>query len=300
MNRRLLLGLIFIISININAAQHTPNIVVSIKPIHSIVSTLMNGVSKPQLLLKSNESAHTFHIKPSQLNLLSNADLLITIGDNFESGLSKVLRNIDENVRLNLSEIKELQIYDFRDHNEIGHDEHDEHDEHYKDLHLWLDIDNVQIIANKISQRLIEIDPSNKEKYNTNFLELESKLSQLKEEIQFQLEPIKSTPFAIYADILQYFEKNFDLNKPVIIAPYHGARLSINRVIKAKNKMKNQKTRCLIYGSENTSKQINVLTEGLDIKAHSVDILGVKLEPGSEQYFDLMKEISNQLASCLE
>jgi malonyl-CoA O-methyltransferase len=33
------------------------------------------------------------------------------------------------------------------------------------------------------------------------------------------------------------------------------------------------------------------LTEGLDIKAHSVDILGVKLEPGSEQYFDLMKEI---------
>ena len=99
---------------------------------------------------------------------------------------------------------------------------------------------------------------------------------------------------------MQYFEKNFDLNKPVIIAPYHGARLSINRVIKAKNKMKNQKTRCLIYGSENTSKQINVLAEGLDIKAHSVDILGVKLEPGSEQYFDLMKEISNQLASCLE
>ena len=297
MNRRLLLGLIFFISININAAQQIPNIVVSIKPIHSIVSALMNGVSKPQLLLDSNDSAHTFHLKPSQLKLLSNADLLITIGDSFESGLSKVIRNIDQNYRLNLSEIKELQIYDFRDHNEIEHDEHDEHD---KDLHLWLDVGNVQIIAEKIKQKLIEINPSNKEQYNTNYLELKSKLNQLEEKIQFQLEPIKSTPFAIYADILQYFEKNFDLNKPVIIAPYHGARLSINRVIKAKNKMKNQKTRCLIYGSENTSKQINVLTEGLDIKAHSVDILGVKLEPGSEQYFDLMKEISNQLASCLE
>jgi zinc transport system substrate-binding protein len=257
----------------------------------------MEGVSEPRLLLDSNESAHTFHLKPSQLKLLSNADLLITIGDSFESGLSKVIRNIDQNYRLNLSEIKELQIYDFRDHNEIEHDEHDEHD---KDLHLWLDVGNVQIIAEKIKQKLIEINPSNKEQYNTNYLELKSKLNQLEEKIQFQLEPIKSTPFAIYADILQYFEKNFDLNKPVIIAPYHGARLSINRVIKAKNKMKNQKTRCLIYGSENTSKQINVLTEGLDIKAHSVDILGVKLEPGSEQYFDLMKEISNQLASCLE
>jgi zinc transport system substrate-binding protein len=297
MIRCLLVGLIFFISINTVSAQPATNVVVSIRPIHSIVSALMEGVSEPRLLLDSNESAHTFHLKPSQLKLLSNADLLITIGDSFESGLSKVIRNIDQNYRLNLSEIKELQIYDFRDHNEIEHDEHDEHDE---DLHLWLDVGNVQIIAEKIKQKLIEINPSNKEQYNTNYLELKSKLNQLEEKIQFQLEPIKSTPFAIYADILQYFEKNFDLNKPVIIAPYHGARLSINRVIKAKNKMKNQKTRCLIYGSENTSKQINVLTEGLDIKAHSVDILGVKLEPGSEQYFDLMKEISNQLASCLE
>ncbi len=297
MIRCLLVGLIFFISINTVSAQPATNVVVSIRPIHSIVSALMEGVSEPRLLLDSNESAHIFHLKPSQLKLLSNADLLITIGDSFESGLSKVIRNIDQNYRLNLSEIKELQIYDFRDHNEIEHDEHDEHD---KDLHLWLDVGNVQIIAEKIKQKLIEINPSNKEQYNTNYLELKSKLNQLEEKIQFQLEPIKSTPFAIYADILQYFEKNFDLNKPVIIAPYHGARLSINRVIKAKNKMKNQKTRCLIYGSENTSKQINVLTEGLDIKAHSVDILGVKLEPGSEQYFDLMKEISNQLASCLE
>ena len=297
MIRCLLVGLIFIISISSVSAQPAPNVVVSIRPIHSIVSALMEGVSEPRLLLDSNESAHTFHLKPSQLKLLSNADLLITIGDSFESGLSKVIRNIDQNYRLNLSEIKELQIYDFRDHNEIEHDEHDEHD---KDLHLWLDVGNVQIIAEKIKQKLIEINPSNKEQYNTNYLELKSKLNQLEEKIQFQLEPIKSTPFAIYADILQYFEKNFDLNKPVIIAPYHGARLSINRVIKAKNKIKNLEIRCLIYGPENTPKQINVLVEGLDIKAHSIDILGAKLDSGSEQYFDLMEEISNQLVACLE
>ena len=297
MIRCLLVGLIFIISISSVSAQPAPNVVVSIRPIHSIVSALMEGVSEPRLLLDSNESAHTFHLKPSQLKLLSNVDLLITIGDSFESGLTKVIRNIDQNYRLNLSEIKELQIYDFRDHNEIEHDEHDEHD---KDLHLWLDVGNVQIIAEKIKQKLIEINPSNKEKYNTNYLELESKLSQLKEKIQFQLKPIKLIPFAVFSDTLQYFEKSFDLKNPVVITPYHGARLSINRVIKSKNKIKNLEIRCLIYGPENTPKQINVLAEGLDIKVHSIDILGVKLDSGSEQYFDLMKEISNQLVACLE
>ena len=81
MIRCLLVGLIFFISINTVSAQPATNVVVSIRPIHSIVSALMEGVSEPRLLLDSNESAHTFHLKPSQLKLLSNADLLITIGD---------------------------------------------------------------------------------------------------------------------------------------------------------------------------------------------------------------------------
>ena len=88
---RLLLGLTFLLSFNNVSAQSTPNVVVSIKPIHSIVIALMEGVSRPQLLLESSDSAHTFHLNPSQLNLLSNADLVITIGDGFETGLKKLL-----------------------------------------------------------------------------------------------------------------------------------------------------------------------------------------------------------------
>ncbi len=74
-------------------------------------------------------------------------------------------------------------------------------------INMWLDTGNVQIIARKIKQRLIEINPSNKEKYNTNYLELESKLNQLNGALKLQLEPLKSTPFAVFADRLQYLEE---------------------------------------------------------------------------------------------
>ena len=96
---RLFLGLTFLLFLNNVGAQSTPNIVVSIKPIHSITSALMEGVSRPKLLLESNDSAHTFHLKPSQLNLLTNADLVITIGDSFETGLKKTLGNIKDGSR---------------------------------------------------------------------------------------------------------------------------------------------------------------------------------------------------------
>jgi len=108
---RLLLGLTFLLSLNNVGAQSTPNVVVSIKPIHSIVSALMEGVSSPQLLLESSDSAHTFHLKPSQLTLLSNADLVITIGDGFETGLKKTLRNIKVGSHIIVSEINGLHLF---------------------------------------------------------------------------------------------------------------------------------------------------------------------------------------------
>ena len=111
---RLLLVLTFLLSLNNVGAQSTPNVVVSIKPIHSIVSALMEDVSSPQLLLESSDSAHTFHLKPSQLSLLSSADLVITIGDSFETGLKKTFGNIKDESRVIVSEINDLHLYHFR------------------------------------------------------------------------------------------------------------------------------------------------------------------------------------------
>ena len=297
---RLLLGLTFLLSLNNVGAQSTPNVVVSIKPIHSIVSALMEGVSRPQLLLESSDSAHTFHLKPSQLNLLSNADLVITIGDGFETGLKKTLRNIKVGSHIVVSEIDGLHLYDFRnvDINEMNKDEKDEHTDH--DLHLWLDIDNMQKTAQYISEQLIKIDSNNSNTYENNLVKIHSRLNKLKSELQQQIAPFRSERFAIFSDTLQYFEKSFQFQKPVIITPYHGARLSIHRTLEARKKMKDLKIQCLLYGPESTSKKVNLLSEGLPIKALRIDILGAKLNAGSDQYFNLMKGLSSQMVECLE
>jgi len=297
---RLLLGLTFLLSLNNVGAQSTPNVVVSIKPIHSIVSALMEGVSRPQLLLESSDSAHTFHLKPSQLNLLSNADLVITIGDGFETGLKKTLGNIKVGSHLIVSEIDGLHLYHFRNPDKNEMDKNEEHEHTDNDLHLWLDIDNVQQTAQYISEQLIKIDPNNSNTYETNLIKIHARLNKLKSELQQQLATFGSERYAIYSDTLQYFEKSFHFQKPVIIMPYHGARLSIHRTLEARNKMKDLKIKCLLYGPENTSKKVNVLSEGLPIKALRIDILGAKLDTGSDQYFNLMKGLSNQLVECLE
>ena len=302
---RLLLVLTFLLSLNNVGAQPTPNVVISIKPIHSIVSALMEDVSMPQLLLESSDSAHTFHLKPSQLKILSSADLVISIGDGFETGLKKTFVNIKDGSRVIVSEIDGLHLYHFRNPDTSEKIDEvtellllDEHTDH--DLHLWLDIDNMQKTAQYISEQLIKIDPNNRNIYEANLKKIHSRLNKLKLELQQQLAPVRSENFAIFADTLQYFEKSFEFQKPIIITPYHGARLSIHRTLEARKKMKDLKIKCLLYGPENTSKKINVLSEGLPIKAVRIDILGAKLNAGSDQYFNLMRGLSSQLVKCLE
>ena len=94
MRFRLLISLILIFVFKSSHAESTPQVVASIKPIHSIVAFLMEDIASPELLLQSNNSAHTFHLKPSQIRMIETADLVISIGDEFEIGLRLSLIHI--------------------------------------------------------------------------------------------------------------------------------------------------------------------------------------------------------------
>ena len=301
MRFRLLITLILIFVFKSSQAQSTPQVVVSIKPIHSIVAFLMEGVASPELLLQSNNSAHTFHLKPSQIRMIETADLVISIGDEFEIGLRRALKNLDESNRFEIISLGSLNVHKYRAEKIYEKvQQEDSQEDLTADMHLWLDLDNMKKIAQHINGLLIDINPANQDKYNMNLASLNSKLDILDIEIEKQMLPFSSDLYATYSDTIQYFEKKYNLGRPVIVTPYHGARLSINRTLASKNTINDLSISCLIYGTEVRKSQISVLSEGLKIKAHKIDILGQEFDEGPNQYFNLMKKISNQVASCLK
>ena len=301
MRFRLLICLILFFVFKSSHAQSTPQVVVSIKPIHSIVAFLMEGIASPELLLQSNNSAHTFHLKPSQIRMIDTADLVISIGDEFEIGLRKALKNLDESNRFEIISLGSLNVHKYRAEKIYEKvQQEDSQEDLTADMHLWLDLDNMKKIAQHINGLLIDINPANQDKYNMNLASLNSKLDILQIELEKQMLPFSSDLYATYSDTIQYFEKKYNLGRPVIVTPYHGARLSINRTLASKNTINDLNIPCLIYGTEVRKSQISVLSEGLKIKAHKIDILGQEFDEGPNQYFNLMKKISNQVASCLK
>ena len=108
-------------------------VVTSIKPIHSLASYLMDGVGKPDLIVDGFNSPHGFSMKPSHAKMLQNADLIFWIGEDLESFLEKPLSSIAKKAeKIELIEIKGLNVLKFRERNIFDEHDHDDHDDHAK------------------------------------------------------------------------------------------------------------------------------------------------------------------------
>ena len=77
-----------------------PNVVVSILPLHGIVSDVMDNIAIPTLLLKQNQSPHDYALRPSEARLLAKSDLIVWVGPSLEGFLHKPIVNIANHVPL--------------------------------------------------------------------------------------------------------------------------------------------------------------------------------------------------------
>ena len=135
------------------ASSAAPRVVTSIKPIHSLVAALMQGVGEPAVLLAGNDSPHTFALRPAQARQINEAQLIFWVGPGLETFLERPLLSLGQNAEVvTLAQAPGLQLLDYRSLDEFGrarrgngaapaqethetHDGHDEHDHAHGDDH---------------------------------------------------------------------------------------------------------------------------------------------------------------------
>ena len=124
------------------------NVVASVKPVHSLVSGVMDGVGKPALIVKGSASPHTYSLKPSQAQQIEEADLVFWMGHELESFLEKPLEAIATKAKvvelidsqgLKRLDIREGGAFDDHGHDDHGQGEHSEegHDDHAGEGHAF-------------------------------------------------------------------------------------------------------------------------------------------------------------------
>ncbi|WP_151704876.1 zinc ABC transporter substrate-binding protein [Nitrincola alkalilacustris] len=123
---------------SVNATQ----VVTSIKPLQLIASAIGDGVTEPELLLPENASPHSFTLRPSDMQRLTEAELIFWVGPDLEQSLSRPLQRTNARVvQLYMADAghddhKHESEGHGHKHDEHKHDDHDhKHDEHKHDDH---------------------------------------------------------------------------------------------------------------------------------------------------------------------
>ena len=89
---KLLVAFILLLISSASSASSAPSeIVVSIKPIHSIVTGLMKDIGTPGLLIKGSQTPYDFTVAAAEKKQLDAAKLVIWVGPELEKNLEPVI-----------------------------------------------------------------------------------------------------------------------------------------------------------------------------------------------------------------
>ena len=305
-------------------------VVASIKPIHSLASYLMNGVAKPDLIVDGYASPHGFAMKPSHAKMLQNADLIFWVGEDVENFLEKPLGSIAKKAeKIELMQIKGLQVLKFRernifdDHDDHGHDDHDkkedhdshakkeDHDDHGKkedhddherhahgefDPHIWLDPINAKVILNEMVEHLIENDPKNEAKYKSNLDEALKDIDKLTIDVMTELS--NSVSSIVFHDAYQYFEKRFNVNILGAFTVNTDVMPGAEQLAEIREIIEHDKVACVFSEPQFNPDIIKAVAKDMNIKTDVIDPLGATLNPGKDLYFSLIKNMSASFKGC--
>ena len=316
-------------------AQAKINVVASVKPVHSLVAAVMEGIGAPVLIVKGAASPHTYALKPSQAEQIEKADLVFWMGHSLETFLEKPLESLASKAMvvelmdshgLKKLEMREGGGFDEHDHDEGDHKEHDDHDEdghkehedhseeehdnhaeeshddhgHGKfDVHVWLDPENAKVMANEIMEALKKVDPGNAKKYETNTKKVMAKLNRLVAEVSAKLKSVKEKGFVVFHDAYQYFEKRFGLTAVGSITVSPEVVPGVKRIKELKTKIKKLNALCVFSEPQFKPKLVSTVVEGTKAKTGVLDPLGASIQNGPKLYFILIHDMANSLNKCL-
>ena len=249
--------------------------VASIAPVHSLLSGVMDGIGRPDLLVRGAGTPHAFALKPSSARLLNEARLVFWVGPGLEGFLVRPLAALP-------GRVVQLSAGGIED-----------------DPHIWLDPRGAAVIVGKMVRALGQADGANRARYEQNGATMKTMLAALDKEIYGLLRPVAVAPYLVFHDAYRYFEKRFDLASQGAVAVHAGRPPGARRISALRRRIVDLKIACVFTEPQFEPALATTLIEGTGARLAVLDPLGAGLKPGPGLYRELLRGMAASLLGCL-
>ncbi len=287
------------------ALADAPKVVASIKPVHSLVAAVMEGVAEPALIVRGAASPHTYAMKPSDARALAAADLVFWVGPELEGFLAKPLEaNARKAQAVELLEAPGIALLDAREGgawDAHGHGHAHGHKNAHEEVntHIWLDPGNARAMVAAIAEALSAKDPANAAAYKVNADRTVRSIDALDAELKAALAPVAGKPFVVFHDAYQYFEAHYGLNGVGAITVNPERRPSAKRLSEIRARITGLGAACVFAEPQFEPALVDTIVEGTGAKKGVLDPEGADLKDGPGLYPVLMRNIAAALKGCL-
>lgn len=276
-----------------------PEVLVSIKPIYSIVAAVMQGSGRVDVLLRGAASPHTYVLTPSDETEIVHADVVFWVGPALEKFLIAPLANRGPPARVvAFADAQGVRLLPARTgglwESNTAPDRSDG-----VDGHIWLDPDNAIAIARAAARVLGEADPKHARLYAGNAEAFAARTMLFDARLAEKLEPVRRRPYIVFHDAYHYFEAHYGLAPAGAVEVSPGRPLDARRIEELRERIKSTGVVCILSTREISPRLVGALTDGTQVRAAAVEALGGNIPPGATLYETLLTRIAATLMSCL-
>ena len=304
---RLLIG-IFLSGLAISASAEV-RVLTSIKPLQLIAAAVQDGIGSPEVLLPPGASAHNYALRPSDVRRVRAVELLYWIGPDMEVFMPRVLAGRSQ-LTVAVQELPGLQLRHFGQVSPAG--EHEpaapsvagEHDHDHRpgtlDAHLWLLPANAQLIATRMAADLSAADPANAPRYQANLQAFISRGQALDQRVKARLAPVLGKPYFVFHEAFDYFEAAYGLKHAGVFSVASEVQPGAQHVAQMRARLQAAGPTCVFSEPPLQPRLAQTLSAGLPVTLAELDAMGGQLPVNSTAYEQLLTQLADALAGCLE
>lgn len=298
MRLRILVAFLFVLTAAVRA-QAAPAVLATIKPVHSLVAAVMEGVGEPQLLIGGAVSEHSYALKPSDARKIAGAEAVFWVGPDLETYLTAPLVSLAAGAKIvALVHAKGVHLLAARPGGIWNGPPVAATDGHINP-HIWLDPQNAIAMTRAIAAALSAIDPAHAKRYAANAAAEVTRLQTLDARLARRLAPVRTRPYLVFHDAYPYFEARYGLNAIGAVTVEPDRPVGPRRIEALRNVLMAGRALCIFREPQFSPALIETLAAGTKTRIGVLDPLGAGLAPGPDLYPALMTALADSLVHCL-
>ncbi len=275
-------------------AQAKVQLLASLKPLALIAQEVAGDQADVSTLLPVSASPHDYPLKMSDHKRLRSADLVLWIGPEMESFLSRPLANLKPHRVMTAYQLEGLYWpeADESDH----HHHHQNHSGHgSKDPHIWLDPRNAALIAQALAERLAQLQPDSAQQFRANAQRFSVSLQQLDEQLMQQLAPVKNRGFAVYHEGYGHFVGRYGLHQVAYVTYIPERRPGAKHLQELRGVLAKE-GECLFMEPYYKMDAMEEMAASLDLRIGLLDPIG---DQQVSSYQQLLEQLGQGFLTCL-